>query len=161
VHGAGGVPIVNKAGHSFIKERMRSEDAVFAGEMSGHFYFRDFWYADNGLIPFLMVLEILSRSGKKLSELFDSYFAGYFISGELNTKLPPGASVADILARIEANYADARFEKIDGLSLEYPEWRANIRSSNTEPLLRLNVEARQEGLVAQKVQEIQGLYGIS
>lgn len=160
VRTAGGVPIVNKAGHSFIKERMRSEDAVFAGEMSGHFYFRDFWYADNGLIPFLVVLEILSRSGKKLSELFDSYFASYFISGELNTKLAPGASVPEILAHIEAKYADATIEKIDGLSLAYPEWRANIRSSNTEPLLRLNVEARKEEFVAQKVQEIQGLYGI-
>jgi phosphomannomutase len=161
VQKAGGVPVVNKAGHSFIKERMRSEDAVFAGEMSGHFYFRDYWYADNGLIPFLIVLEIVSRSGKKLSELFDPYFAAYFISGELNTKLSGVASVQDILGRIEAKYADATIEKIDGLSLEYPGWRANIRSSNTEPLLRLNIEARREELVSQKVQEIQGLYGIA
>ena len=157
---AGGVPLENKVGHSFIKERMRGEDAVFAGEMSGHFYFRDFWYADNGLIPFLLVLEILSRSGKKLSELFDPYFGKYFISGELNTKLAANENVPGILARIEAKYADAQIGKIDGLSIEYPDWRANIRSSNTEPLLRLNVEARLGDIVAQKVQEIQGLYSI-
>jgi phosphomannomutase len=148
---AGGVPVVNKAGHSFIKERMRKEDAVFAGEMSGHFYFRDFYYADNGLVPFLIMLEILSRSGKKTSELFDPYFATYFISGELNSKLSPDARVPDILAKLERTYADAEISRVDGLSVEYGDWRANIRASNTEPLLRLNVEAKSEELMREKV----------
>ena len=127
VRDAGGVPVVNKAGHSFIKERMRSEDAVFAGEMSGHFYFRDYWYADNGLIPFLLILEIVSRSGKKVSELLEPYFAEYFISGEVNTRLVPGREVSTILADLERRYADAKVEHIDGLSIAYPDWRTSAR----------------------------------
>jgi phosphomannomutase len=151
---AGGVPIMNKAGHSFIKERMRREDAVFGGEMSGHFYFRDFFYCDNGLIPFLFVLEILSDSGKKLSELFDPYFAKYFTSDEINSELKSQELVAPLLLEIEKKYSDAKFDKTDGLTIEYPDWRANVRSSNTQPLIRLNVEAKSEEVMKQKTEEV-------
>jgi phosphomannomutase len=151
---AGGIPLINKAGHSFIKERMRKEDAAFAGEMSGHFYFRDYFYADNGLIPFLLILEILSETGKKVSEIFDPYFQKYFISGELNTKLPSQDLVQPILSKIEQQYSDAKIEKVDGVSVEYKDWRANIRGSNTEPLIRLNVEAFDEQTLKQKTDEL-------
>jgi phosphomannomutase len=154
VKSAGGVPLVNKAGHSFIKERMRQEDATFAGEMSGHFYFKDFFYADNGLIPFLLILEIMTEKNKKTSELFDEYFSQYHISGEINTKLPTQDMVKAILDQIENKFSDAKIEKIDGLSVEYAEWRANIRGSNTEPVIRLNVEAKSEELMKQKTQEL-------
>lgn len=154
----GGVPVESRVGHSFLKERMRKEDAVFAGETSGHYYFRDFYYADNGLIPFLLILEIVSKSGKKTSEMFDPYFSKYFISGEINTKLDPGRNSADILAQLEEKYGDAKTEYIDGLSVEYPDWRANIRASNTEPLLRLNVEGRSQNIVDQKTQEILSVF---
>jgi phosphomannomutase len=156
---AGGVPLINKAGHSFIKERMRREDAVFAGEMSGHFYFKDYFYCDNGLIPFLIILEIMSQKGEgfKLSELFDSYFRLYPISGEINTKLPSQDEVQKILDRLQSNYADARIDKTDGLTVEYHDWRANIRGSNTEPMIRLNIEAKTEKMVQEKVDEVLGL----
>jgi phosphomannomutase len=151
---AGGTPLINKAGHSFIKERMRAEDAIFAGEMSGHFYFRGFYYADNGLIPFLILLEILSETGKKVSELFDPLFAKYFISGELNTKLASQDMVQPILEKIEKVYTDGKIEKVDGISIEYKDWRANIRGSNTEPVIRLNVEADTDELMKQKKDEL-------
>ncbi|MEO8065467.1 MAG: phosphomannomutase/phosphoglucomutase [Candidatus Doudnabacteria bacterium] len=139
---AGGVPLMNKAGHSFIKERMRKEDAVFGGEMSGHFYFKDFFYCDNGLIPFLLILEIVSGSGKKVSELFEPFFEQYFVSGEINTSLQSDSQIAETFERIEKEFKDSAIDRTDGLSLEYSDWRANIRSSNTQSLIRLNVEAR-------------------
>jgi phosphomannomutase len=153
---AGGVPLVNRAGHSFIKERMRREDAVFAGEMSGHFYFKDYFYCDNGLIPFLVVLEIMSQKEGNfhLSELFDSYFRLYPISGEINTKLPSQDQVQGILDKIQGAYPDAQIDKTDGLTVEYHDWRANIRGSNTEPMIRMNVEAKTPKMVDQKVEEI-------
>lgn len=158
VRDAGGVPIENKVGHSFLKERMRKEDAAFAGEMSGHYYFRDFYYADNGLIPFLLILEIISNSGKKVSEIFEPYFSKYFISGEINTKLGSSQRPADILMELEKKYGDAEIGHIDGLSLEYPDWRANIRASNTEPLLRLNVEGKSRAIVDEKTEEILSVF---
>lgn len=158
---AGGVPLENKVGHSFLKERMRKEDAVFAGEMSGHYYFRDFYYADNGLIPFLIILEIISKSGKMVSEIFNPYFSKYFISGEINTKLNPNQHATDILAELEKKYGDANIEHIDGLSIEYSDWRANIRTSNTEPLLRLNVEGKSQVIVDDKTQEILSIFRLS
>mgnify|MGYP001560620008 CR=1 FL=1 len=158
VKSAGGVPLENKVGHSFVKERMRKEDAVFAGEMSGHYYFRDFYYADNGLIPFLLILEIISKSGKRVSEIFNPYFSKYFISGEINTKLGPNQFAGDILAELEKKYGDAKIEHIDGLSVEYSDWRANIRISNTEPLLRLNVEGKNQAIVDDKAQEILSVF---
>ena len=157
VSSAGGVPLANKAGHSFIKERMRREDAVFAGEMSGHYYFKDFFYADNGLIPFLLLCQIFSASPRKVSEVFDEYFAKYFISGEINFRLANQTIVQALFAELEEKYADAKIEKTDGLSFEYPDWRANIRASNTEPLLRLNVEARREDILVKKVAELSDL----
>lgn len=154
VSSAKGSPVMNKAGHSFIKERMRAEDAVFGGEMSGHFYFKDFFYCDNGLIPFLLLLEIISASGKKVSELFQPLFDQYWTSGELNSELKSLDLAAPILQRIQDRYADAQFNSVDGLSVEYPDWRANIRGSNTQALLRLNVEAKSEELLQQKTQEL-------
>lgn len=158
VSAAGGIAIENKVGHAFIKERMRKEDAVFAGEMSGHYYFRDFYYADNGLIPFLLFLEMISQSGKKVSEIFDPYFSKYFISGEINTKLSPSQNAADILTELENKYSDSKIEHIDGLSVEYSDWRANIRPSNTEPLFRLNVEGKSQAIVEEKTKEILSVY---
>ncbi|HYE22692.1 MAG TPA: phosphomannomutase/phosphoglucomutase [Verrucomicrobiae bacterium] len=154
IRDAGGVPIVNKAGHSFFKERMRQEDALFAGEMSGHFYFKDFFYADNGLIPFLILLQIFSETGKSVAEIFEPYFENYPISGELNSKLSDPSQVKFILDRIEAQYAGSRIDKIDGLSIEFADWRANIRGSNTEPVIRLNVEARSPKVLREKTGEI-------
>lgn len=151
---AGGTPILNKVGHSFIKERMMKEDAVFAGEGSGHFYFKDFYYADNGLVPFLLVLQIISESGKKVSELFDSYFQQYFVSGEINTVLESRREAELIFKDIEEKFTEGKIDHTDGVSVEYSDWRANVRSSNTgQSLIRLNVEAKLEDLMKQKTQE--------
>lgn len=154
VKSVGGVPIMNKAGHSFIKERMRSEDAVFGGEMSGHFYFRDFFYCDNGLIPFLIIWQVVSESGKKVSELFQPYFDQYYTSGEINSELASLELATPVLQNIETKYADSKKDYTDGLSIEYPDWRANIRGSNTQPLLRLNVEAKSQELTDTKTKEL-------
>jgi phosphomannomutase len=136
---AGGVPIMTKTGHAFIKERMRKEDAVYGGEMSAHHYFRDFGYCDSGMIPWLLVCSLLSRGEKKLSELVEERVAAYPVSGEINS------TVADpdaVIKLIEARYSDGERSYVDGLSVSYPDFRFNIRKSNTEPLLRLNVETR-------------------
>ncbi|HWI41511.1 MAG TPA: phosphomannomutase, partial [Verrucomicrobiae bacterium] len=141
VRGAGGVPVMSKTGHAFIKERMRAEDAVYGGEMSAHHYFRDFAYCDSGMIPWLLVLGLMSASGKKLSELVEERMAMFPASGEINRVVTdPVATVA----RVRAAYAaDAVAEDhTDGLSLEFADWRFNLRSSNTEPVMRLNVESR-------------------
>lgn len=155
VQAAGGVPILNKAGHTFIKNRMRSEDALFAGEMSGHFYFRDFYYADSGLIVFLIILNIIAENpGKSLSEIVKPLRDKYFVSGEINF------TVADIPAKLsefEDKYSDGEFDKTDGLSVSYTDWRFNLRPSNTEPLLRLNVEARSQKLCEEKTAELKDL----
>jgi len=157
VRQAGGEPLVNRVGHSFIKERMRAENAVFAGENSGHFYFKDFYYADNGLLPFLLILEIISNSGEKVFELFDPYFAKYFIIDETNFNLGSQESINAAIKRVEQAYADAKIERIDGISIEYNTWRANIRSSNTQPLLRLNIEAKTKAILEERSQEIKKL----
>lgn len=147
----GGTAILERVGHSFIKARMRKEDAVFCGESSGHTYFRDFWYADCGLIPALMVMEMLSRQGKKLSELVEPLFKKYFISGEINTTVNNAKMV---LTKLKEKFADAQISELDGVSIEYTDWRSNIRPSNTEPLLRLNVEAKSQELLDSKKREI-------
>lgn len=157
VREAGGEPLISKAGHSFIKERMRKEDAAFAGEMSGHFYFRDFYYADNGLIPFLLLLEIFSQSDQKVSQIFDPFFEKYPMSGEINIKIQSQDQVKTALAKLETEFPGARIEKIDGLSLEFPDWRANVRGSNTEPLLRINLEAKTPELVRVNLEKIKSL----
>jgi phosphomannomutase len=138
VTGAGGVPYVNRVGHAFFKTRMRKEGSLFGGEVSGHYYFRDFYCADSGTIPALLVLELIAREGRSMSELLAPYHERYFISGEINSE------VADPLAKIEqiaARYNDARQSRLDGISIEYEDWHFNVRPSNTEPLLRLCLES--------------------
>jgi len=143
VQEAGGRPVMSKTGHAFIKERMRAENALYGGEMSGHHYFRDFAFCDSGMIPWLLVLSSMCRTGHPLSALVGKRLARYPCSGEINRKLPdPDAA----LKRVEARYqAEAiGLDRTDGLSLEFPAWRFNLRPSNTEPVLRLNVETRQD-----------------
>jgi phosphomannomutase len=135
---AGGTPYVNRVGHAFFKTRMHKEGSLFGGEVSGHYYFRDFYCADSGTIPALLMLEMLSRTGKKLSELLAPYHERYFISGEINSE------VVDQQAKMEeiaGAYKDARQEHMDGISIDYDDWHFNVRPSNTEPLLRLCLES--------------------
>jgi phosphomannomutase len=138
VSAAGGVSIMHRVGHAFMKKRMREENAVFGGEVSGHFYFRDNWYADNGMIPALLLLELLGRSGRRLSELVAPLRERYHLSGEVNSRVK---DVEAALRRIEERYADGRITRLDGISVDYDDWHFNVRPSNTEPLLRLNLEA--------------------
>ncbi len=134
----GGTPHVNRVGHAFFKLAMRERGAAFGGEVSGHYYFRDFWCADSGTIPALLVLELLSIEGKPLSELVGSYRERYFISGEINSEV----SDQDAKMReIAETYSDGEVSWLDGVSVDYPEWHFNVRPSNTEPLLRLNLES--------------------
>src|SRR5438067_12751138 len=145
---AGGVPLVNRVGHAFIKHRMRQEGAAFGGEVSGHYYFRDFSQADSGVVPFLLVLELISKRGRKLSELLAPLRERYFITGELNT---PVADVALKLQELKERYAgEARISHLDGISVDADDWHFNVRPSNTEPLLRLNLEARSEEQMERK-----------
>jgi phosphomannomutase len=151
---AGGVPVMSKTGHAFIKERMRREDAVYGGEMSAHHYFREFAYCDSGMIPWLLVAELVSRAGRPLSALVEDRMAAFPASGEINRTLadPPA-----VLAAVEARYAaDAvAVDRTDGLSMEFAEWRFNLRASNTEPLVRLNVESRgDQGLMEARTAEL-------
>jgi phosphomannomutase len=149
----GGRPIISKGGHAFMKDRMRQENALFAGEMSAHYYFRDNFYADNGIIPFLLVLEHLSKLGKSFSEMMAPYMAGHYMSGELNYKVK---DIEKVIADVKAKFhGEGTEDYTDGYSLDTPEWRFNIRPSNTEPLLRLNIEARKDGLVEKIKNEIE------
>jgi phosphomannomutase len=135
---AGGVPFVNRVGHAFFKTRMRAEGSLFGGEVSGHYYFRDFYCADSGTIPALLVLEMLSASGRPMSELLARYRDHYFISGEINSEVAdPAAKIEEIAAR----YSDGRQDRLDGISIDFEDWHFNVRPSNTEPLLRLNLES--------------------
>ena len=153
----GGRALENRVGHAFIKRRMRDEDATFGGEVTGHYYFRDFYYADNGLIPALLILELMSRKKQSLRDLLRPFRERYFISGEINTKLASMSEVPRKIAAIEARYQDGRKQTMDGISLEYPDWHFNVRPSNTEPLLRLNLEAKSPALMAQKRDEVLAL----
>jgi phosphomannomutase len=149
---AGGEPLVNRVGHAFIKHRMRKDGAVFAGEVSGHYYFRDFVQADSGVIPFLLMLELVSRSGRKLSEILRPYRERYFITGELNT---PVADVPLKLQELKERFGrEGAVSHLDGLSVEAADWHMNVRPSNTEPLLRLNLEARSPELMERKRDEV-------
>lgn len=149
---AGGVPLINRVGHAYIKHRMREEDAAFGGEVSGHYYFREYSKADSGVIPFLLMLELVSRRGQKLSELLQSYRERYFITGELNTPVP---DVDRKLDELEERFGpEGEVSHLDGVSVEADEWHFNVRPSNTEPLLRLNLEARSEKLMEQKRDEV-------
>lgn len=145
VNEMGGTPVIYKSGHAFMKEKMRSLNALFAGELSAHYYFRDMFYADNGIIPFLLVMEYISKSGKKLSEIIEPFMEGHYMTGELNYEVK---SIPDILEKVKQRYQkDGEENFIDGYSLESKEWRFNIRPSNTQPLLRLNVEAKNPELL--------------
>ncbi len=154
---AGGQAIQSKTGHAFIKERMRKEDAIYGGEMSAHHYFKDFFYCDSGMIPWLLIAELISKTGKTLSQLVAQRAQAFPCSGEINYTVQDAPA---ILQRIQAHFApeNPSIDETDGLSLEFAQWRMNIRSSNTEPLLRLNIEARGDAkLVEQKVAEIEAL----
>ncbi len=152
-HGA--QAIISKGGHAFMKERMRKENAIFAGEMSGHYYFRENFFADNGTIPFLLMLEHLSLTGKALSEVMRPLMEGHFMSGELNYRVK---DIQKVIADVKQKFAkDGQEDFTDGYSLESTDWRFNIRPSNTEPLLRLNIEARQPGLVEKIKGEVEAI----
>ena len=151
----GGVPLVNRVGHAFIKARMRKDHAAFGGEVSGHYYFRDFSQADTGVVPFLLMLELVSRKGEKLSEILAPLQARHFLTGELNT---PVSDVALKLQEIKERYArEGRISHLDGISVDADDWHFNVRPSNTEPLLRLNLEATSQGLMEQKRDEVLAL----
>ncbi|HEY4896575.1 MAG TPA: phosphomannomutase/phosphoglucomutase, partial [Solirubrobacteraceae bacterium] len=138
VTAAGGTPFINRVGHAFFKTRMRKEGSLFGGEVSGHYYFRDFYCADSGTIPALLMLELLCREGRPLSELLARYRSRYFISGEINSEVADqGAKMTEIAER----YADAEQGHLDGISIDYEDWHFNVRPSNTEPLLRLCLES--------------------
>jgi phosphomannomutase len=153
----GGRALRNRVGHAFIKRRMREEDAIFGGEVTGHYYFRDFFYADNGFIPALLMLELMSRKNQSLHELLQPFRERYFISGEINTRLATMAEVPRKLSAIEARYGDAALDHTDGISVDYTDWHFNVRPSNTEPLLRLNLEAVTPELMAARRDEVLAL----
>jgi len=138
VREAGGTPHINRVGHAFFKTRMRDEGAIFGGEVSGHYYFHDFYNADSGTIPALLILEKLSVEGKKMSALLGRYRSRYFISGEINSEVADGEAK---MREIEERYSDAEITHVDGVSIDYDDWHFNVRPSNTEPLLRLTLES--------------------
>ena len=154
VNEQGGVAVQSKSGHSFIKERMRAEDAAYGGEMSAHHYFREFSYADSGMIPWLLVADLLSTTGRPLSDLVSEMQSRYPISGEINTRL---SDPDKALARLKEEYGSRALsvDETDGISVEFADWRFNVRPSNTEPLIRLNLETRGDvELVEQKTREL-------
>jgi phosphomannomutase len=145
---------MNRVGHAFIKKRMRDEGAAFGGEVSGHFYFRENWFADNGMIPALLMLERIGIEGRPLSRILAPLRERYHISGEINSKV---GDVARALARIEERYADGRISKLDGVSVDYADWHFNVRASNTEPLVRLNLEAATPADMERRRDEVLGV----
>ena len=153
----GGTALMNRVGHAFFKKRMREEGAIFGGEVTGHYYFRDNFYADNGFIPAMLMLELMSHKGQTLHELVAPLRQKYFISGEINTKMPDMRVVQEKVDALAARYADAKVYSMDGTSVEYPDWHFNVRASNTEPLIRLNLEATTQQMMEQKRDEVLGL----
>ncbi|HKC04889.1 MAG TPA: phosphomannomutase/phosphoglucomutase [Patescibacteria group bacterium] len=147
----GGIPVICRVGHSYIKAKMREENALYATESSGHTYFRDFWYADNGMIPAMQVLEFLSENQTTLSEAIKPVMSKYFISGEINSEV---VDKEGKMKEISEKYKDGTLDTLDGISIEYSDYRFNVRPSNTESLLRLNVEAKSKDLMQQKRDEI-------
>jgi phosphomannomutase len=148
---AGGTALMNRVGHAYIKHRMRKDDAVFGGEVSAHYYFRDFSQADSGVVPFLLLVELISKSGRKLSEILAPYREQFFLTGEINT---PVADVPSKLQELEERYADGTVTHLDGISVDYDDWHFNVRPSNTEPLLRLNLEAFSQDQMERKRDEV-------
>ena len=153
----GGTSLMNRVGHAFFKQRMRETNGIFGGEVTGHYYFRDNFYADNGFIPALLMLELMSKKGQSLHELLKPLRERYFISGEINTKLASMDMVPAKLEAVAAKYSDAHQYKLDGISVEYPDWHFNVRASNTEPLLRLNLEATTKATMERKRDEVVAL----
>ncbi|HET7854916.1 MAG TPA: phosphomannomutase/phosphoglucomutase [Gaiellaceae bacterium] len=152
IEAAGGTPLINRVGHAYIKHRMREEGAAFGGEVSGHYYFREFSQADSGVIPFLLMLELVSRRGQKLSEILRPLRERYFITGELNTPVPDVAlKVQELKERFGS---EGKVSHLDGISVDAEDWHFNVRPSNTEPLLRLNLEARSRELMERKRDEV-------
>jgi phosphomannomutase len=150
----GGSALMNRVGHAFFKRRMREEHAIFGGEVTGHYYFRDNFYADNGFIPALLILELMSRKGQTLRELLAPLREKYFISGEINTRVSSMRTVQEKLDALAAKYSDGNLYQLDGVSAEYPDWHFNVRASNTEPMLRLNLEATTPELMEKKRDEV-------
>jgi len=152
VQQAGGTPVMTKTGHAFIKEKMRATDAVYGGEMSAHHYFRDFGYCDTGMLPWLLICQLLAEQGQPMSTLVDDRMRAYPVSGEINSRVDDPDAVLD---RVEQQYSDGDKDYTDGLSVEYPDWRFNLRKSNTEPVIRLNVETRADSdLLQEKTTEL-------
>ncbi|MBX7134615.1 MAG: phosphomannomutase CpsG [Fimbriimonadaceae bacterium] len=156
VNKMGGRAVVCKSGHAFIKEKMRAEDAVYGGEMSAHHYFKGHWYCDSGMIPLMLIADLLSKTGRSLGELVGEMIRNYPCSGEINSEVE---DVKATLAKVEAVYAPGgTIDRLDGLSIDYPNWRFNLRGSNTEPVIRLNVESRGDRpLMEDKTQELLAL----
>jgi phosphomannomutase len=150
----GATALMNRVGHAFFKQRMREEGAIFGGEVTGHYYFRDYYYADNGFIPALLILELMSIKGQTLRELLAPLREKYFISGEINTKLKDMSLIPAKLDLLSAKYTDGRVYSLDGVSVEYDDWHFNVRASNTEPMLRLNLEATTPELMEGKREEV-------
>ena len=155
VEAAGGTALINRVGHAFFKTRMREVGAAFGGEVSGHYYFHDFYCADSGTIPALLILELLSVEGKKLSELLEPLRSRYFISGEINSEVEDQDTK---MKELEERYWDGQVSHLDGISVDYDDWHFNVRPSNTEPLLRLNLESLvSEEHMKEKRDEVLGL----
>jgi phosphomannomutase len=152
----GGTALMNRVGHAFFKRRMREEGAIFGGEVTGHYYFRDNFFADNGFIPALLILELMSRKGQTLHELLAPLREKYFISGEINTKVGNMKTVQEKIDALSARYTDGKSYTMDGMSVEYPDWHFNVRASNTEPLIRLNLEATTQKMMEEKRDEVLG-----
>ncbi len=143
IENLGGKEIICRSGHSYMKDALRAEDAIYGGEMASHHYFRDFYFCDSGMIPWLLILELLSQTDKKLSQIMGERIAKFPVSGEINTKVDSTDTVKKIMAHVEEIYgANGIVSKIDGLSVDFPDWRFNLRGSQTEPYIRLNVESR-------------------
>jgi len=152
VKNAGGEAVVSKSGHAFIKEKMREVNAVYGGEMSAHHYFRENSYSDSGMVPFLLVMQLMSEESKKLSELVGEMISNYPCSGEINSTVESGKAK---LEELKEKYSDGKQDFLDGISVEYENWRFNVRMSNTEPLLRLNVESKGDRqLMEEKTKEL-------
>lgn len=149
IEASGGAPIIHKTGHMFIKEAMRKHNAIFATEMSAHYYFRDFFYADNGMIPFLLIISQILSSGKTIDQLVEPWTSKYFTPGEINFKTEKAINIIESAETKFGN--DGKITKIDGLSVEFKDWRFNLRTSNTEALLRLNIEATSKELMQEKL----------
>jgi phosphomannomutase len=154
ISAAGGTPLMERVGHAFIKRRMADENAIFAGEVTGHYYFRDFFFADSGIVPSLILLELLSTKGVKMSDLLKALEAKYFISGEINSTV---ADPKAVVKKLTETYADADQHTMDGISVTYPSWHFNVRVSNTEPLVRLNLEAKTKEEMEKRRDEVLGI----